>query len=61
VLDSADFSPTLFTLDIDASDSDLKPCKAGGTVSEAGYVRLNFTTPSSGKVYTQRIAVSYPQ
>jgi hypothetical protein len=61
VLDSTSLSPTLFTLEVDASGSTLRPCKAGGTVSEAGYVRLSFTTPASNTVYTQRVALYYPQ
>lgn len=61
VLDSPRFTPTLFTLEIDTTDSELAPCNPSGTVREAGYVRLSFTTPASGRVYSQRIMLSYPQ
>jgi hypothetical protein len=60
VLDSLDFSPTPFTVEIDATSSSLTPlCNASGTSTGTGFVRLQYRTPG-GITYTQRFDLSYP-
>jgi hypothetical protein len=60
VLDSLSFTPTLFSVEIDASSTDLFPlCDPTGTVDIRGSVLLTYTTPN-GISFAQRFSIAYP-
>lgn len=60
VLDSLSFDPTLFTVEVDASSTNLSPrCNAAGTVNLNGFLLLTYTTPG-GLVFSQRFGIEYP-
>lgn len=62
VLDAGDFQPVGVVVEVDLTSTRLSPqCVAGGTVREAGFVSLKFTTPAAKRVTLKRMRLFYPQ
>jgi len=60
VLDSPSFTPTSFTVEIDATSTALTPaCNPNGTLTRHGFIQLQYVTPR-GTTYPQFFALYYP-
>lgn len=58
---TAGFPPTLFSIQLDLSGTDVTPaCNAAGAGTAAGFLTLEFKTPAN-VVMNQRIIVNYPR